>query len=189
MAPSKVKPREARSRNGTPLAPDAADHGAPGSGSSPISSNPASYEDLLDQNCRASSPPASVTLRRIADALKICSDVARARTNSCDQEMRELSRKRQELISLVREQELAERHAVEKAERDLLAHHSKQADGLHADGDSRPPAIGAHSLARQDGAEQGKFFTLFHLYTWKQSCHCLVFRSLKASTRLVSFNV
>ena len=145
MPLGKAKPKESRSRNGTPLSTDNTDQNLTTQSVSPTSSEQTSYDDVLDQFCKGSTPPASVTLKKIADALRICSEVSRQREATCDQGMREFSSQRKELAEIVREQEIAEREADDR-EKDIKMK-------LEDDEDSRPLAVGAHSLARQDGID------------------------------------
>lgn len=146
MAPAKSKGKEARSRNGTPLSVEIPDSSDGGPTSSPMPPTNMSYGDLLEHHCRGASPPASVTLKRILEALKICSDVANERCENHDRGMRETLKRRKELLEFVREQEIEEKRAEEEKQEEL-----RQAALNKQKEDSRPPAIGAHSLAPQDG--------------------------------------
>ena len=148
MVPPKIKGKEGQSRNGTPLSVEIPDSSDGGPSTSPMSTANISYGDILDQYCRGSSPPASATLKRIADALKICSDVAKDRSDFCDKAMRETLRRKQELVEVVREQELEEKRIAEEQQDQL-----RQAALKHQQESARPPAVGAHSLARQDGKD------------------------------------
>ena len=152
MPPLKSKVKDSRSRNGTPILGEVSDQS---NGSVPVSSTapsvPVSYSDLLEKFCRGSSPPPSATLKKIHEALLICRNVAKDRSDRCDKSMRELSRKRTELFELAHQQELEEARAEEARKEDLRKAQMSE---------SRPLAVGAHSVARQDGSAAGKLILL-----------------------------
>lgn len=148
MAPAKSKGKEARSRNGTPLSVEIPESSDGGPTSSPMPPTNMSYGDLLEHHCRGASPPPSVTLKRILDALKVCSEVAKDRCDISDKGMRDTLKKRKEHIEFVLEQELEEKRIEEEKQEQI-----RQAALKQQKEENRPPAVGAHSLAPQDGKE------------------------------------
>ena len=159
MPPSKGKGRDVgRSRNSTPVSAGSIDHAQTSPGLQ-LNASKMSYDDILDRYCRGSSPPASATLRKIADALRTCSDVAKTRSDTCDKGMRGLSKKRKALAELAREEEIAERLAQQES-RERLNHDDASKE---EDAENRPPAVGARSVARQDGMEIDGMLKISHV--------------------------
>ena len=150
MPPLKGKNKDPRSRNGTPALGDSAEAG-PGATSNPSQPANLAYGDLLDKYCRSSSPPPSATLKKIHEALLICRDITKERSDRCDKTMREVSRKRKDLAELARQQELEELQAEEARKEELRKAQEKEAE------ESRPPAVGAHGVAKQDGSVAGEY--------------------------------
>ncbi|KAI9722140.1 MAG: Transcriptional regulator [Chrysothrix sp. TS-e1954] len=150
MPPTKGKGREAgRSRNSTPVSAASTEH-AQISPTLPQGSNGRmTYDDVLDNYCRSASPPPSAVLKKIAEALKLCSDIARTREETCSKGMREFAKKKKVVAEQVRQKEIAEREI--EAEMRERANHAAATKA--EDDDPRPPAIGAHGLARQDGKD------------------------------------
>lgn len=138
-----------RSRNSTPMSNASLDAPAPSSGASQPST--LTYDDILDTYCRSSKPPASATLRKIADALKICSDIAQANVDKCDRGMRDTLRRKQSLANQVRDQErdAEEEEAEEERTKERIRHEKPKQEAE----EDRPLAVGAHALAPQDGSE------------------------------------
>ena len=99
---------------------------------------------------RGSSPPPSGTIKKIGTSLKSHSDVTRNRSETCDKGMREISRKRKHVVEQAREQERADREA-EETKKERIKQQSKLKK--ERDTDDRPLAVGAHSMARQDGLD------------------------------------
>ncbi len=157
MAPiggkSKGKGRDVRSRNTTPISSASTEQSQAGTG---VVSPTMSYDQVFERYCRGTSPPASVTLKKIAENLRGFSAVAKTRSDNCDRGMREFSKRRKDLLESIRDQELAERAAEEeRQERIRKSTIKKDRD------ENRPLAVGAHSLARQDGVEtKGRGFML-----------------------------
>lgn len=67
--------------------------------------------------------------------------------------MRELARKRKERIEAEREREERERVEEERKRREVKTVTGKRKEREDADEETRPPAVGAHGLARQDGVD------------------------------------
>lgn len=115
------------------------------------------YDDILDTYCKSSKPPASLTLRKIAEALKICSDIAQTNVDRCDRGMRDTLRRKQAMASQVRDQE-RDAEEVENDDEDEDEHIRKRVkheriEGAGEDETSRPLAVGGRALAPQDGTE------------------------------------
>ena len=155
MAPtggkSKGKGRDVRSRNTTPISSASTEQSQAGTS---VVSPTMSYDQVFERYCRGTSPPASATLKKIAENLRGFTIVAKTRSDNCDRGMREFSKRRRDLLESIRDQELAERAAEEeRQERIRKSTIKKERD------ENRPLAVGAHSLARQDGVEtKGKIF-------------------------------
>lgn len=137
------------SRNDTPNSSGNADYVQQPALVTQLSTKPMSYGDVLDRYCRGTSPPGAATLKKIEEALKLCSDLAKSRSDICDKGMRELSARKRDVADILREHELAERR--EEAER--LATVQKTAAEKEEEAQTRPPAVGAHGVARQDGMD------------------------------------
>lgn len=107
-----------------------------------------SYDDILEQHAGGSSPPGAATLRRIMEHLKGRGEMVKIRSDECDRNMRQMSKRRKDVSEAVREQEMADREA-EEARKEK---HKRQKMRKEQE-EERPLAVGAHSLARQDGGE------------------------------------
>ncbi|KAB8446266.1 hypothetical protein FH972_025246 [Carpinus fangiana] len=140
--PSKSK---ARSRNSTPMSTGSHDIAVPSSAASQPST--LNYDEILDAYCKGNKPPASATLKKIADALRICSEVAQANVDKCDRGMRDTKRRRESLADQVRDLERDAEEAARANERIAQEHTKEESD------EERPLAVGAHALAPQDGSE------------------------------------
>lgn len=169
MAPiegkSKGKGRDVRSRNTTPISTASTEHSQIGTG---ILLPNMSYDQVLEQYCRGSSPPASATLQKIAENLRGFSAVAKARSDNCDRGMREFSKRRKDLVENIRNQELAGRAAEEERQERIRQSTTKM--DLE---DNRPLAVGAHSLARQDGIEIKGIIAFAETFFIRNSHLCL----------------
>ncbi|KAL9052478.1 MAG: hypothetical protein Q9162_005391 [Coniocarpon cinnabarinum] len=145
MAPLKPKSKDARSRVGTPSLGDNSEQPSGSSNGTAGPSGQMSYEDILDKHCKSATPPPSAVLKKIHEALVVCRDVAKERSEACDKGMREASRKRKDLFQLQQQQEIEEARAEEERQAEL------QRGQKEEDAKSRPPAVGARGLAPQDG--------------------------------------
>ncbi|THV83177.1 hypothetical protein D6D29_04098 [Aureobasidium pullulans] len=160
---SSARPREKRSRSratsptsatatatATAIAP-------PSSGSTPylhtahsslmVPSN-LSIDALMDKHAtNSTNPPSASSLHALHDSIHshVLPNV-RSRSDACDRSMRELSRKRK----VRADQELDRERQEEEAEQRKRVRLSKKNDS------HRPPAVGAHGLARQDGQDLHK---------------------------------
>jgi len=106
------------------------------------------YDDILEQHAGGSSPPGVATLRKIMENLKQRSELVKASSDECDKGLRQMSKRRKELLETIREQELADRE-----EEDARREKHKRLKLRKEQVDDRPLAVGAHALARQDGSE------------------------------------
>ena len=145
MPPLKSKAKDARSRVGTPSLGDGAENHAGSAGSAQATNSRLSYDDILDKYCKAPTPPPSAILKKIHEALLICRDVAKDRSDQCDKGIRDVSRKKKELFQLQQEQEIEEARAEEERQAELRRGQKEE------EAKSRPPAVGARGLAPQDG--------------------------------------
>lgn len=143
----KVKVRDSRSRNGTPVAGDVNEPVLTSNVNPPSGEVRVSYAELLDKFCKGKEPPASLQLQKIHDALLICREVARDNNERCDKGMRETSRKRKEVSDLVRDEEF-ESSRIEEERR-------KVKDRDDAEAHARPLAVGGRTVAPQDGTDAG----------------------------------
>lgn len=149
-----------RSRNTTPVSTASTEHSQNLGATAVLTSTIMSYLDILDRCMRGSSPPPSGTIKKIGASLKSHSDVTRNRAETCDKGMREISRKRKYVIEQAREQERADREADE-TRKERIKQQSKLKK--ERDTDDRPLAVGAHSMARQDGLDvQGMCLALYN---------------------------
>ena len=84
--------------------------------------------------------------------------------------MRELSHKRKERVERTRQREMEER-ANEERKKNLAVTPKKR--GREDDNNTRPPAVGAHGVARQDGTDghTGKSFTSGAVQYVAAACH------------------
>ncbi|KAI5274616.1 hypothetical protein E4T47_02388 [Aureobasidium subglaciale] len=102
-----------------------------------------SIDTLMDKHATNSlNPPSASSLHALHDSINshVLLNV-RSRSDACDRSMRELSRKRK----IRADQEVDRERQEEEAEQRKRARVSKKNDS------HRPPAVGAHGLARQDG--------------------------------------
>lgn len=137
-----------RSRNSTPMSAGSSHDPQQPSSAASESNARLSYDDILDSFCKGQSPPPSSTLRKIADALRICSDVAKTNVDRYDRGMRDSSQRKKLHLDDFRRSQHAERQAEEER-RERLKHQKAKKE---EEDESRPLAIGAHSLAPQDGS-------------------------------------
>jgi transcriptional adapter 3 len=115
-----------------------------------------SIDALMDKHTpNSASPPSASSLHALHDSIHslVLSNV-RSRSDVCDRSMRELSRKKK----LRADQQLDRERQQQEAEQRKRARVSKKNDA------PRPPAVGAHGLARQDGGQphEGMFIQSFH---------------------------
>ncbi|KAK4960663.1 Transcriptional regulator [Elasticomyces elasticus] len=116
-----------------------------------------SIESIFERYCKpgVDPPPASV-LESIHDAVlnQVLSHV-KNRGDACDGRMRELARKRKERGDADRDREAAEEKRA--SERERKKELSKTGARSEREEDAaRPPAVGAHGVARQDGVDLHK---------------------------------
>jgi len=148
-----------RSRNTTPVSTASTEHSQNLTASAVLPSSTMSYLDILDKCTRGSSPPPSGTIKKIGASLKCHSDLTRNRSETCDKGMREISRKRKYVVEQAREQERADRE-VEETRKERIKQQGKSKK--ERDADDRPLAVGAHSMARQDGLDIQGMCLAFH---------------------------
>ncbi|KAF1813732.1 hypothetical protein P152DRAFT_457094 [Eremomyces bilateralis CBS 781.70] len=160
MAPTSSKtrgkphPRSSASRNTTPASASAVSVSIDLPPSSSYfqtnlapSSAPATVEDILDDGGAGQAPPSAAAIHSMQDEVKSkVVSILNARGETCERLIRELSKKRKERIERNREKERLEREAEERKRK------QKQTKKREKD-DERPPAVGAHGVTRQDGAE------------------------------------
>lgn len=150
VSSKKNKTRDSHSRNTTPVSTGSTEQSQ--SHVAPMASSNVpqmSYDDILEY-AGGSSPPGVATLRKIWDNLKLRSEVVKGLSDECDRGMRQMSKRKKELQETIREQELADREEEEaRNEKQKRQKLRKEQD------EERPLAVGAHSLARQDGGEGG----------------------------------
>ena len=83
--------------------------------------------------------------------------------------MRGLSRKRKDLFELA---------AIEEARAEEARKEEEQRKAQRKEADeARPPAVGAHGVAKQDGSVAGKFMSSKHSLSTQAIIHLMVFRS------------
>lgn len=120
--------------------------------------NAISIESLIEKHSSNSpNPPSAASLHALHDAItmNVLSHIQR-RGDVCDSSMRQLVRKRKDRQEAEREREEQERADEERKKRDLKKVAPKKRDRDEMEEDSRPPAVGAHGLARQDGVDVHK---------------------------------
>lgn len=126
------------------------------------------YDDILERYGSSSGVPDSKQLDTLASDLRILAQLADTRGQACDKGMRDLAKKRKEIVEQRREKERLDREEEERQEKltkeaALRAEEerqrarkaakikkSKEANKLR---EERPLTHGAHALARQDGAD------------------------------------
>lgn len=157
--------RRSRSRNTTPLSSGPESSPAPPqlTGESPylrtnLSSllvpHNSSIENLIDRySSGGNQPPSASSLNAIHDGVQnqVLVHVTN-RGTACDRAMRELARKRKERIEAERHRDERERLDEERRKREKKMN-SKKRDREEMEDETRPPAVGAHGLARQDGVD------------------------------------
>jgi len=164
--------RRSRSRNTTPLSSstEASSQPAPLTGESAYLRTPlssllvppnVSIEGLIEKHSsNVSNPPAASSLNSLHDGIvsQVLGHVG-ARGQACDRAMRELARKRKDRVEAEREKEERERMDEERRKRDTKKIIGKKRDREEAEDETRPPAVGARGVARQDGIDvhQGIF--------------------------------
>ena len=120
------------------------------------------YDDILDRHGSSGGIPDPTHLETLVNDLKMFSQLAETRQNTCDGGMRKLSDRRKEKIEEEREFELAARDAEEKAslkraaedqelERGRKGGKVKKRKDRSSIREERPLTHGAHGVARQDG--------------------------------------
>lgn len=115
----------------------------------------ASIEALIDKHSLGSNnPPSAAALNTIHDGIQ-SSVLAHVNTRgqACDGAMRQLARKRKERVEFEREREERERMDEDRKRRDAKKVVGKKRDREEMEDEGRPPAVGAHGLARQDGVD------------------------------------
>ena len=129
-----------------------------------------SYDDILERHGGAGGIPDPSHLATMAKDLKQLSELASARSDTCNAGMRALSEKRKEAVEEERrrEQEARAREAEEKETPKMLKFEAEEEDDemrgrkggkvkkkkdRSSVREDRPLAHGAHGLARQDGLD------------------------------------
>ncbi|KAF2148475.1 hypothetical protein K461DRAFT_282937 [Myriangium duriaei CBS 260.36] len=157
--------RRSRSRNTTPLSsgPETSPAPPPLTGESPylrtslsalLVPHNASIEALIDRySSGGNNPPSSTSLNALHDGIhsQVLAHVAN-RGTACDRAMRVLSQKRKERIEAERQRDEHERMEEERRKRDKKMN-GKKRDREEMEDETRPPTVGAHGLARQDGVD------------------------------------
>lgn len=114
-----------------------------------------SIEALIERHgSNGANPPSAANLNSLHAGIvgDVLNHVA-VRGQACDRSMRELARKRKERIEAEREREEQERVEEERKRRELKKMTGKRKEREEAEDEARPPAVGAHGLARQDGID------------------------------------
>lgn len=118
-----------------------------------------SIESLIEQRHSPSStnPPSAASLHALHDdiANRVLSHV-RVRGEVCDRGMRELSKKRKERVEEHRAREEEREREDERRKREMKKAAKKREREDEAAEAARPPAVGAHGLASQDGTDAHK---------------------------------
>lgn len=142
MAPiAKGRGREAaRSRNTTPMSTASTEPNSAVRLATPVATT---YSDIMEL-CKSQQTPNSDQLKRVLEGLNHRDEVAKRRADLHDKGMRETSKRKKEEMERQRDQMLIKREEDEKKERARQPQPSK-------DREERPLAIGAHSVAAQDG--------------------------------------
>ncbi|GAM91617.1 hypothetical protein ANO11243_096690 [Dothideomycetidae sp. 11243] len=154
-----------RSRNTTPLSSGPETSPAPPqiTGESPylrtnlsalLVPHNASIEVLIDRHSAGgNNPPSSTSLNALHDGIQsLVLGHVTTRGTACDRAMRELARKRKDRIEAERQRDERERMEEERRKRDKKLN-SKKRDREEMEDETRPPTVGAHGLARQDGVD------------------------------------
>lgn len=163
--------RRSRSRNTTPLSSSSASAAAtiepthspflhtPLSGSVVLSDSP--IDDIFDGSSVSSHPPSATTLRTITESVRSqLLNTIKPRGETCDRLMRELHSKKKERVERNRQreqQEIVEREAEERRQKLKVTPKKRERE------EDRPLAVGAHGIARQDGAGDVHTGTFEHL--------------------------
>lgn len=114
-----------------------------------------SIEALIEKSSsNTAQPPSAASLNALHDGIlqQVLSHV-KARGEVCDRSMRELARKRKERIEAEREREEQERLEEERRKREVKKVVPKKREREDDEDETRPPTVGAHGLARQDGVD------------------------------------
>ena len=114
-----------------------------------------SIEALIDRNSsNGSTPPSASSLNSLHEGIvsQILGHVT-ARGQVCDRSMRELAKKRKERLEAERERDERERIEEERKKREVKKLIGKKREREDAEDETRPPTVGAHGLARQDGVD------------------------------------
>ncbi|KAF2222696.1 histone acetyltransferases subunit 3-domain-containing protein [Elsinoe ampelina] len=162
----KSRDRRSQSRNTTPLSSgtETSSGFAPITGETPYLRTAlasllvpphASIEALIEKHSSGSSnPPSVAALNNIHDGIQssVIGHVT-TRGTACDGAMRQLARKRKERVEFEREREERERMDEDRRRRDAKKIVGKKRDREEMEDETRPPAVGAHGLARQDGVD------------------------------------
>lgn len=130
----------AQSRNTTPMSTASTEHGSTARLATPVA---ASWNELLDVS-RASGTPHSSKLKNILESVKGFSALAAERVEQHDKGMRDCAKRKKEQLERQHELALKIEEEVETERLREVASHKKEQE-------ERLPAIGAHSLAPQDG--------------------------------------
>ncbi|KAF2435940.1 hypothetical protein EJ08DRAFT_604117 [Tothia fuscella] len=127
----------------------------PLSGSVVLSDTP--IDDIFDGSSSSSNPPSANTLRAITESVKSqLLNTIKPRGEICDRMMRELHSKKKERVERNRQREqheIAEREAEERRQKLKVTPKKRERE------EERPLAVGAHGIARQDGANIYLHFT------------------------------
>jgi transcriptional adapter 3 len=111
-------------------------------------------DDIFDGSTSSSNPPSAMTLRAITESVKTqLLNTIKPRSEICDRLMRELSSKRKERAERTRQREIemAEQEAANARRKEVVV--AVAPKKRSHDGESRPLAVGAHGLAKQDGGD------------------------------------
>lgn len=111
---------------------------------------PATLEDILDKSGSVSNIPGASSLQAMQDAVKTnFTPNIKLRTDISERILRELSKKRKERAGTDRERERLSRDTEDRK------HKLKKIKKREVE-EERPLAVGAHSVARQDGVDVHK---------------------------------
>lgn len=135
-----------------------------------------SYSEIVEL-CKSPSTPSSATLKKILDGLQHRNELASSRVNVHDKGMRESSKRKKEETE--RQRELTLQQMAEEEERERERERLRQVP-LKKEQEDRPPAVGAHSVARQDGVSADGKLVSFSLK------YCVLFSLVSAGVTCLS---
>lgn len=130
-----------------------------------------SIEALIDTySTNATTPPSAASLNSLHDGIvsQVLGHVS-ARGDTCNRSMRDLVKKQKERREAEREREERERVEEERKKREVKKVVSKKRERDETEDETRPPTVGAHGVARQDGVDvhMGKMIHCLTISLWR----------------------